>query len=349
MIYQIHIDEFSSLSIQQLTLDVRSEGEFYHGHIPHAINLPLFNNEERKIIGTTYKRKGKNEAILSGLNIVGRKMPEFVRFVLPLVKDNKVFIHCWRGGMRSGSMAWLLNLFGYDVFVLKGGYRSYRKCVLEILAKKFSYIVLGGRTGSGKTEILKELKKSGEQVIDLEALANHKGSAFGALGQQNQPSTEHFENLLAEELTTFDEEKIVWLEDESKTIGKVFLDLNFWSNFRLSPLFVIDLPLEVRLKKLVADYGKFSAEELKPSYDNIIRRLGNEQWKNALTALQEGNIEAAAKIALSYYDKAYDRGLAMKETKEIFRFAFENEDPKDIAKTLIQTANIKYGSKADAV
>lgn len=344
MIQQLSIEDFLVQSKEHLTLDVRSEGEFNYGRIPHATNLPLFNNEERKLVGTAYKRQGKNEAVLLGLDIVGKKMADFIRFVQPLIKDNKVFVHCLRGGMRSGSMAWLLNLFGYEVFVLKGGYKSYRHHVLALLTKKFHYIVLGGKTGSGKTIALNELKNLGEQTIDLEALANHKGSAFGALGQLQQPSTEHFENLMAEELKTFDSNKRVWLEDESRTIGKVFLDMNFWNHLRLSPLFIIELPLQARLKKLVEEYGNFSVEELKTSFGNIVRRLGNEQWKNAIAALEEKNIDLAAKIALHYYDKAYDKGIAMKETKEIFRFAFEENNAHAIANTLIAEANKKYGN-----
>lgn len=344
MIQQLSIEDFLEQSKVHLTLDVRSEGEFKYGHILHATNLPLFNNEERAIVGTCYKQKGRNEATLLGLDIVGKKMGAFVRFVQPQIKENKVFVHCWRGGMRSGSMAWLLNLFGYEVFVLKGGYKAYRHNVLDGIAKKFSYIVVGGRTGSGKTTVLKELKKMGEQVVDLEGLANHKGSAFGALGQAAQPSTEHFENMLAEELKTFDTGKRVWLEDESKTIGRVFLDLNFWNHLRLAPLFVIGLPLEARLKKLAEEYGTFSFEELKTSFDNIERRLGNEQWKNAIAALEEKNMQLAAQIALHYYDKAYDKGIAMKESKEVYRFAFENDNCGEIARRLIEEGNTKYGN-----
>jgi tRNA 2-selenouridine synthase len=344
MIQQLSIEDFLAQSKEHLTLDVRSEGEFNYGRIPHAANLPLFNNEERKLIGTIYKQKDRNTAILEGLDIVGKKMGDFIRFVQPLVKDNKVFVHCWRGGMRSGSMAWLLNLFGYEVFTLKGGYKSYRHHVLDFLAKKYPYIVIGGRTGSGKTLVIQELKRLREQVVDLEQLACHKGSAFGSLGQQPQPSTEQFENLVAEELKRFDEKKRVWIEDESRTIGKVFLDINLWNHKAQAPLFVIELPQEVRLKKLVEEYGRFSYEELKTSFDNIERRLGNEQWKNAIAALEEKNIELAAKIALHYYDKSYDKGLAMKETKDVFRFAFETDDMTAIAKTLIAEATRLYGN-----
>jgi tRNA 2-selenouridine synthase len=344
MIQQLSIEDFLAQSKEHLTLDVRSEGEFNYGRIPRATNLPLFNNEERKLIGTTYKQKERNTAILEGLDIVGKKMGDFIRFVQPQIKDNKVFVHCWRGGMRSGSMAWLLNLFGYEVFTLKGGYKSYRHHVLEFLAKKYPYIVIGGRTGSGKTLVIQELKKLGEQVIDFEELACHKGSAFGSLGQQPQPSTEQFENLVAEELKVFDEKKRVWIEDESRTIGKVFLDINLWNHKAQAPLFVIELPQAVRLKKLVEEYGRFSNDELKTSFDNIERRLGNEQWKNAIAALDEKNIDRAAEIALHYYDKAYDKGLNMKETKDVFRFSFETDDMTAIAKTLVAEADRLYGN-----
>ena len=336
MIHQLNIEDFLLQSKGHLVLDVRSEGEYNYGHISHSINLPLFNNEERKVVGTAYKKEGKNPAILLGLDIVGKKMGEFVRFSQPRIKENKIFIHCWRGGMRSGSMAWLLNLFDYEVFVLKGGYKSYRHHVRSVIAKKFSFIVLGGRTGSGKTEVLHQLKIAGEQVIDLEGLAQHKGSAFGALGQQQQPSTEHFENLLAEELKEFDENKIVWIEDESKTIGKVFLDLNFWNNLCAATLFVMDLPIEERVKKLVAEYGSFSEEELKSSFEKIVRRLGSEQCKKAIQALEEGEFELAATIALTYYDKAYDKGIAMKKNQKIIRFPFEKYAPAEIAATFIR-------------
>ncbi len=341
MIHQLSIDEFLTQSKEHLTLDVRSEGEYHYGHILHATNLPLFNNEERKIVGTAYKQQGRNEAILIGLDLVGKKMPEFIRFVQPLVKENKVFVHCWRGGMRSGSMAWLMNLFGYEVFVLNGGYKAYRHHVLNVISTKFSYIIIGGKTGSGKTSVLQELEKNGEQVIDLEGLANHKGSAFGALGQAAQPSTEHFENLLAEELKNFDKQKRVWLEDESRSVGKVFLDLNFWNNLTQAPVLVIDLPVTLRVKKLVAEYGIFSPPDLKKSFEQIIRRLGNEQYKNALAALEQKDFETAASIALYYYDKAYEKAIAMKETKNVKRIAFENDDYRAIAKTLIDVVKEK--------
>jgi tRNA 2-selenouridine synthase len=344
VIHQLEIEQFLEQSQGYLTLDVRSEGEYTYGHIPHAVNLPLFNNEERKIVGTLYKQKGKPEAILAGLDITGPKMAGFIRFVQQAVKDNKVFVHCWRGGMRSGSMAWLFNLFGYEVYTLKGGYKSYRQYVLEQIGKQYKLIIMGGRTGTGKTAVLHELKAMGEQVIDLEQLASHKGSAFGALGQAPQPSTEHFENLLAHEFVKLSPDKRIWLEDESKTIGRVFIDLNLWRNMCAAPTFVIDIPFNLRVKRLVNDYGENETEGLEQAITNIQRRLGNEQWKNAIDALHEKNFARAAEITLYYYDKAYDKSLALKEGKEIIRFSFEDDDVNLIAAELIKSANKKYGN-----
>ena len=178
----------------------------------------------------------------------------------------------------------------------------------------------------------------GEQVIDLEGLANHKGSAFGALGLPAQPSTEHFENMLSEELKQFDLNKRVWIEDESKTVGRVFLDLNLWRNMCASPVFVIELPLEIRLQRLVRDYGEQSIAGLEEAVTNIKRRLGNEQWKNAIAALHAKEFAEVAKITLYYYDKAYDKGLAMKEAKEIFRYVFETESVGAMAEILRNSA-----------
>ena len=342
MITQLNIEKFLSQSQGHPTLDVRSEGEYGYGHILHATNLPLFNNEERKVIGTAYKQQGKDEAILLGLDVVGKKMSEFIRFVRPKISDNKVYVHCWRGGMRSGSMAWLLNLFGYEVYVLKGGYKAYRHYALQLIGSKFKLIVIGGKTGSGKTDVLQKLKEKGEQVIDLEALANHKGSAFGALGLPPQPSTEHFENMLAKEIKDFDLNKRVWIEDESKTVGKVFLDLNLWRNMCTSTVFVIEVPLEERLQRLVRDYGEQQTEGLELAITNIKRRLGNEQWKAAIDAVRAKDFAGAAKITLYYYDKAYEKGLAMKETKEVSHYAFETSDMEIMASTLIDAA-VKKG------
>lgn len=339
MITALSAFDFLQQSKQHLTVDVRSEGEYNYGHIPHAVNLPLFNNEERKIVGTAYKQQSREQAMLLGLDIVGKKMSGFVQYIKPLVKDNKVFVHCWRGGMRSGSMAWLFDLFGYEVYTLKGGYKAYRHLVLEALEKRNYYIVIGGKTGSGKTAVLHRLREMGEQVIDLEALANHKGSAFGMLGQAPQPSTEHFENLLHLQLLQFYSSKRIWLEDESKKIGTVVLNDNLWQHLKAAPLYLIELPQEVRVKRLVEEYGARQKEGLKQSLTNIKKRLGGLEWKEAMEALEENDFENTARIALNYYDKTYDYSITQRKSESVKRFAFEKDDVDEIAQQLIERAN----------
>jgi tRNA 2-selenouridine synthase len=331
----LDITHFMAMSQGQLTIDVRSPKEFAKGHIPHAINLPLFNDEERAKVGTIYKQTGKNEAIEAGLEIVGPKMVEFVRFVKPLVKENKIFVHCWRGGMRSGSMAWLFSTMGYEVYTLQNGYKAYRHLVLETLAQPAKYIILGGRTGSGKTEILHQLRDRGVQILDLERLANHKGSSFGALGELPQPSTEHFENLLHLEMGKLDRSKPIWLEDESKNIGKCSITNELWGQMLTSPVVVVNIPLEVRVRRLVQDYGEMSREGLEDAIRRIERRLGSEAMKDALQSLSAGDMPKVVRITLQYYDKAYDHSIAVKEAKDITTLNFETDNMKVIAEKLI--------------
>ncbi|MFN8287322.1 MAG: tRNA 2-selenouridine(34) synthase MnmH [Chitinophagales bacterium] len=340
MITALDAETFFRESRSYATLDVRSEGEYKYGHIPHALNLPLFNNEERAKVGTLYKQQGSKEAILLGLDLVGPKMSGFIRFVADKVKDNKLFVHCWRGGMRSGSMAWLFNQFGYDVYTLKGGYKAYRHMVLNTISAPCKYIVIGGKTGSGKTEVLQQLKQLGEQVIDLEALANHKGSAFGMLGQPAQPSTEHFENLLYEELIQLDRNRRIWIEDESKKIGTVVLDNNLWQQKNRAALMVLEIPLQARIDRLVNDYSANHHQGLEQSITNIKKRLGNLQWKMAIDALHAKDYKQVAEIALYYYDKTYEYGLTQKKEGAIYRMPFdENSSTTDIAEALLAQAS----------
>lgn len=297
-------------SRQHLLLDVRSPGEYGVGHIPHATSLPLFDDAERAVVGTAYVQQGRAEAIEIGLEIVGKKMADFVRLVKPLVKDNKIYIHCWRGGMRSGSMAWLYDLVGYEVRVLKGGYKAYRHHVLDALAQPLLLRIIGGRTGSGKTELLHALKARGEQVIDLEGLACHRGSAFGGIGQEAQPRTEHFENLIHLSLSALDTSHTIWLEDESKNVGRCVIPDVLWRQMRQARVYAIESPMEERIARLVRDYGSYPREELETAIRNIERRLGNEAMKAAIQALYEGKLDEVVRLTLRYYDRAYDKGLS---------------------------------------
>ena len=301
-------EEFIKRAESLPLLDVRSPGEFARAHIPGALSLPLFNDEERAKVGTLYKQQGKIISVQKGLEFVGPKLKGFTKFALKL-DSPEILVHCWRGGMRSSSMAWLMETVGLKVFLLDGGYKAYRKLVLESFEKPLKIILIGGYTGSGKTELLQKLREAGEQIIDLEGLANHKGSAFGALGQPEQPSTEQFENLLFNEIRPLDLTKRIWVEDESRNVGKVFLPQPLWERMRSSPLIRIDTPYEIRLERLMRDYACFELEGLAVSIKKIEKRLGFDKCKRALDACTSGDRELAARICLDYYDAAYGSQL----------------------------------------
>ena len=335
--------EFLSKSIMGKIIDVRSPAEYASGHITNAWSLPMFTDEERSIVGTIYKQTGKKEAVLKGLEIIGKKLKNIAENALSISDGKPLYIHCWRGGMRSKSMAQLFENIGIECFILHGGYKSYRYFILEEFKKPRKFIVIGGKTGSGKTQVLHKLKAIGEQVIDLEKLANHKGSAFGSIGEQPQPSTEQFANDLFQNLSLLNPEKRIWLEDESQKIGTVFISTEFYNNYRLSPLILLDISFETRLQNLVNIYGKYNKTEIIDAFKKINKKLGGQNVQAAAEYVTQNNLKDAAAIALSYYDKTYNYGLQNKESNNILNLSFENEDSAHIAKKLIDTANERIG------
>lgn len=312
-------------------LDVRSPSEYLRGHIPGAINFPLFNDEERAAVGTAYKQEGKEKAVILGLQFVGPRMAEMVNRALEISPEKELTVHCWRGGMRSSSIAWLLKQAGFQTTVLTGGYKAYRHEVQQYLCLPFNYKVLSGPTGSGKTSVLHALKALGEQVIDLEGLASHKGSSFGALGMYEQPAIEYFENLLVAELLKMDPDRPVWIEDESRKIGKVVLQEAFWNHKINAPVLRINVPLNLRVSRLVDDYGRFTADELEAGIVRISKRLGPQHAKNALEALKNGDLEEVAQTCLVYYDKAYAYSFERNTRKQIAELHFDHMDAQKIA------------------
>lgn len=316
-IEKIHIEQFLELAKQHPVLDVRSPGEYKHAHIPGACSLPLFTDEERKIVGTAYKQESREQAIKLGLDFFGVKMRKMVEEAEQLSSNSKtVLVHCWRGGMRSAGVAWLLDLYGFKVFTLVGGYKKYRNYVLDTFRLPFQFNILGGYTGSGKTELLKALKERGEKVIDLEGIANHKGSAFGNIGMPPQPGQEMFENLLAKELRkslVSRPESPVWLEDESQRIGQVNIPGELWKTMRQSPVYFLDIPFEERLKHIVQEYGQLDPEKLADAIGRISQKLGNLNAKTAILLLNEGKITESFDILLKYYDKHYFKSLHNRE------------------------------------
>src|SRR6185437_8096301 len=218
--HRISIEEFEKRAGDLPVVDVRAPAEFAHGHIPGAVNIALFSDEQRARVGTTYKREGKEAAILLGFDLTGPKWAEFIRQALLIAPQKKLALHCWRGGMRSSAMAWAFDLYGFDVSLLQGGYKNYRRWTARQWERPYTLNVIGGNTGSGKTKILGQLKVLGGQTIDLEDLAQHQGSTYGSLNRLIQPTQEQFENDLATTLAGLDSTRPIWIEDESLNIGK---------------------------------------------------------------------------------------------------------------------------------
>ena len=356
---KITIERFLEFAKTNPVLDARSPAEYAHAHIPGAYSLPLFTDEERKVVGTAYKQQSRELAIKIGLDYFGlkmRKMVEEVETIVTGIKASKnidkcVLVHCWRGGMRSAGVAWLLDLYGFKVYSLAGGYKKYREWARMQFETEHNFTIIGGYTGSGKTLIIKDLKRLGRPVIDLEGLANHKGSAFGALGENVQPAQEMFENLLATELFKIDQQQLayqiedtpqnfahtIYLEDESQRIGLINLPTPFWNNMRKSAVCFVDIPFEERLNYLTTEYGKFEKEKLINAIVRIQKRLGGLETKTAVNYLLENNHKESFRVLLRYYDKCYAKSLLNREdlSSLVNKMSFESVDVKTISNTLM--------------
>lgn len=321
---KISIETFIKIYQDFIIIDVRSESEFEHAHIPNALSIPLFNNEERKVVGTTYKQQSKEAAIKKGLEYFGPKMKEIIVQVEKIIKKKKsdertIIVHCWRGGMRSAGVAWLLDLYGFKIFTLIGGYQAYRNWVLNQFTKNWKFNILGGYTGSGKTIILEELQRLNEPVIDLESIAGHKGSAFGRIGLPEQPSSEMFENILATLLQEKENkfpEKNIWLEDESQRIGGVSIPHMLWQTIRSQDVYFINIPFEERLIYLVKTYGELNRQELIDAIQRIQKKLGGLETKTAIEFINNNDILNSFRILLAYYDKLYKKSLEKRDALE---------------------------------
>jgi tRNA 2-selenouridine synthase len=320
-------------------LDVRAPNEYAHGHIPGAISFPLFTDEERAIVGTLYKHEGHDRAVLEGLRIFGPRMAEVSQQARKVLPGRKARLHCWRGGLRSGTMAWLLELSGIELTLLDHGYKEYRHAVLQAMEQPWPLLVLGGMTGSGKTDLLLRLREMGEQVLDLEGLASHKGSSFGGIGLAPQPSVEQFENNLAEALWQFDPTRRIWVEDESQNIGKVTVPRPFYVHKAACPVIEVQVSFETRVKKLAIEYCQTDPQLLTDAVLRIQKRLGGLATKQALEAIETGNMEDMVAIVLAYYDKAYRYQLEAREPGQIRTLPLAGINLQEDAQLLLEFAN----------
>jgi len=338
---KLSIEEFLPLTDTLPLVDVRSPAEYAQAHIPGAVNIPLFNNEERKEVGIRYKQGGKENAVLLGLEYVGPKMSDFVKQARKLAKNKQILVHCWRGGMRSASMAWLFETAGLKATTLEGGYKAYRGYIRAQFAKPVTMFVLGGYTGSGKTAILKELEKSGEQFLDIEGIARHKGSVFGPLGQEAQPSNEQFENNLADVWRKFDFSKPVWVEDESRHLGRCGIPDPLFKQMRNAVVIKAIVPKEERIKRLVDEYGSFDKEELAEQIEKIRTRLGGQFANEAIKALYNNDLACVAGLTLRYYDKAYEHGISKRNPETILTLELNKDEPVENAKAILDLVKRK--------
>ncbi|WP_081674995.1 tRNA 2-selenouridine(34) synthase MnmH [Daejeonella oryzae] len=345
MIQTLNIHDFLKLGESVPVIDVRTPLEYDHAHMVGAYNLPIFSNEERVKVGTTYKQIGREEAILLGFDLTGPKWSDFIKQALTIAPDKKIGVHCWRGGMRSGAMAWALNLYGFEVYLLEGGYKKYRNWVLSQFSENYPIVILGGMTGSGKTQVLHELKKQNQQVIDLEDLAQHQGSSFGSMGRLIQPSQEHFENMLAAELHKIDKSRPLWLEDESLTIGKRFIPNPIFHQMRIAPVLKMLLPVSERIDFLVQEYGKLDKDFLIDCTVRIGKRLGPEQTRDAVLAIQENRMADFIKIVLVYYDKTYASGQGKRMMESIYEIECQTINAVENASILLNYIKTNHFNK----
>lgn len=352
-VHKLALPDFLALARQCPVLDVRSPGEYSHAHMPGAHSLPLFTDEERKIVGTAYKQESRKRAIRIGLDFFGKKMVRLVEEVegllagltsrgmedMPNGSGNAVLVHCWRGGMRSAGVAWLLDLYGFTVYTLTGGYKAYRNWVLHQFTRDYTINVVGGYTGSGKTHLLQQLARRGEAVIDLEGLAAHKGSSFGNLEGKAQPSQEMFENELATRLVSLSNQAstTLWMEDESQRIGLVNIPGALLQTMHRQRLFFLDIPFEERLNHLVIEYGNADRQQVADAILRIDKRLGGLETKKAIQFLEENNIQDCFRILLTYYDKYYMKAInKVAATQPIIKLITATVDTEKNTSLLLQ-------------
>lgn len=342
----LDIEDFLLKSEEIPVVDVRSPAEFQKGHIPGAINLPLFSDIERAEVGTLYVQSGREDALLRGLDIILPKTGKLLGSLRKQTPKKNLQMYCWRGGMRSLNMAWMVEANGYQVSLLQGGYKAYRRYIRSMLDEPAKVVVLGGFTGSGKTEILNALSSAGEQVIDLEKLASHKGSAFGGIGLPGQPTNEQFENDLFELWKKLDKQRFIWIEDESRMIGRVTLPDPLLRKIQEAPLMILEVPKKIRVQRLVREYAGISDRLLCEAVMKIEARRGKSRTKEALTLIRQKDYSSVADQVLSYYDETYSFSIQRRQNQPRYPYPVSRFDAQEIAAGLTKFAykQLKNGS-----
>ncbi|WP_111671687.1 tRNA 2-selenouridine(34) synthase MnmH [Algoriphagus litoralis] len=314
---RITLAEFFKLREALPLVDARSESEFLQSNIPGAFNLPILADSERVVVGTLYKSEGAEAATLKGFELVGPRFFQIQKEALRLFPERKIIVYCWRGGMRSQILAWLLGMVGFEVYRLNGGYKTYRTFTFEEVRKERKLIILGGKTGTGKTVLLQKLNEQGEQILDLEGIANHKGSSFGGIGLPTQPSVEQFENLLAENLYKLDPSIPTWIENESRKIGRLILPNELYTQMSEAMMVDIQKTPEERIAHISTEYGNLPKESLIAAVKRLQKRLGGLRTQQAIEAIQANELSSWISNLLIYYDKTYEFDLTRRVDEKI--------------------------------
>lgn len=297
-------------------IDVRSPSEFIEDHIPGAINLPVLNDAERKTVGTLYKQVNPFEAKKLGAALISNNISTILNnHFMGKEKNYKALIYCWRGGQRSGSIAIVLSQIGWNITVLKGGYKYYRSQVRKCLESKLAeldYCILAGFTGTAKTKLLTLLKAKDEQVIDLENLARHKGSILGQLPGIAQPTQKYFESSMAAVIQNFSTKKTTWIESESSKIGNIHIPQSLWKNMKNTQAFIITASLDARVEYIIQDYPWFTQNQklIRRKVSLLKNAHGSRQVKEWVSFIENNQWEELVKSLLSiHYDPSYSRSL----------------------------------------
>lgn len=316
MVVELHniitINEMKKLT-DPVYIDVRSPAEFAEGHIIGAINIPLLDNDERALVGTIYAHEGPNKAKEVGLSVVSPKLPDLIAAIKAnAAQERTVIVYCWRGGMRSKSMVVMLGLAGIEAYQLEGGYKSYRRAVLKRLQEfdfKPEVFVICGSTGAGKTLLLQELARLSLPVVDLEGLANHRGSVFGQVGLGKQTTAQQFDSLLLAEMEKLQDEPFVIVECESKRIGNVYLPDSFFNAMKKGKRFLLKTSMAVRTTRLIEEYEAFSQarkDEILSALHALEKRIGKKQHLQLQEMFAQKKMQQFVEsLLVSYYDPLY--------------------------------------------
>jgi tRNA 2-selenouridine synthase len=310
MVHTVPFDP--SLLTSHLLVDARTPLEFAEDHLPGAINVPILTNPERVEIGTLYKQQGPQLARLRGLELTCHRFPAIVATIIEAAQGRPVLVYCWRGGLRSESIALLLQMTGYPVVKLQGGYKAFRSLVtgfFESVSLPVQLVVLHGMTGSGKTEFLLQLPREKYTVIDLEGLARHRGSAFGSLGLGGQPSQKRFETQLWDAFRRAPVDRPIVVEGESQRIGRLTLPGNLYGVMAESTKIWCEVSVATRVKRLAAEYAREEYRQpMVEALERIKKKLGGEQYAELLQQLEVWDVEGLAQgLIEQYYDKLYYR------------------------------------------